>query len=111
MSADHQLRAVQCQQFFDARCVALRVSRDVDHHHFHTFAGENIQLRVNTSDIVTVDIAVNAAQRRYLFQFFCHFYVTEISSVPYFIAVAKIFPDLFIEPVVGVGNDAYFFQL
>ena len=111
MSADHQLRAVQCQQFFDARRVALRVSCDMDHHYFHTFAGENIQFGVNTPDIVAVDIAVNAAQRRHLFQFFCHFNVAEISSVPYFISVAKIFPDLFIEPVVGVGNDAYFFQL
>ena len=72
------------------------------HQYFNFFAGEGIYFRVNSADILSVDISVNAFQGFKGSQLFSKSNISKVARMPDLIAFFKIAEDLFIQKAVGI---------
>jgi hypothetical protein len=78
------------------------ITADMDHQHLYFLTGEAKFLRVYASDIIPVDIAINASQWFKGFQFISYFSGAKIPRMPDLIAIFKMFENGVIQEVMGI---------
>lgn len=73
-----------------------------EHIHFLTF--KTIDLRIEMTDLIPVDIAIDSPQRLEGRQPACHLHVTDITSMPNLVAFTEVFLITFVPIAMGVGE-------
>lgn len=91
MPANEQLWRVSIYFGLYSRGVPAGVTADVGHPYIHILAFKAQVQRVSAAYILPVDIAINTTQGLKGGQFIGQFNSAEIASVPYFVAVFKMF--------------------
>jgi hypothetical protein len=73
-----------------------------EHIHFLTF--KTIDLGIEMTDLIPVDIAIDSPQRLEGRQPACHLHVTDITSMPNLVAFTEVFLITFVPIAMGVGE-------
>src|SRR5690554_5282879 len=90
--------------------ISTGITSDMRDPNIHFFAQKPIVEWKHLSDFCTVNISINSPQWFDTFQLFHHLHCSNISGMPYFIAVFKMMENSFGYMSVCVGNQTYFFQ-
>src|SRR5690606_26645988 len=108
MATDKKCRRIPMNFLFHLRTVTAGIPANMGHPYIHLFAPKAQMLRVPRANIPPVYIAVYATKRLYGSQCIGYCHVSEISCVPYFIAVGKVLEDCVVKITVGIRQQADF---
>lgn len=102
MTANKQTRRIGLELFFYRWVIAGRIAADVCHINIDLFGGPSQFLGVEASDILSVDVAIYAAQRFKGGQALSQLGRAEVSCVPDLVAGVEMAEYIFIEEMMGV---------
>ncbi len=105
MPADEELRSHVLYNCAYPRFVPPRIAADVRHIDLHARALEVQIQRKGSSHLGIVDIAVHGAKGLKSLQSIGYGNVADVTGVPDFVALFKVFENSFIEVGMGVGEE------
>ena len=111
MTTDKQLGRARQNTPCYRRIVFAGIAANVLHQHFSPLYPKTEGLRIKTTDVLSVNIAIHGTERAESSQTFGHFERTDVARMPDFIACVEIL-QVFLVPIpVRVGQQTYFYHL
>ena len=91
MSADKKLGRFHQQAAADGRIIVARISAYMLYQHLGTIYGEAVGLRIKSAYVLPVNVSIYCPEGAESGQFPGDFHRADVSGVPYFITILKVF--------------------